>query len=70
MEAIDITAIGLRLKELREKAGYTQEEVANVIGISRSAIQMYENGERMPRDEIKMAIAKFYNKSVQSIFFA
>ena len=28
-----------------------------------------ENGSRIPRDEIKIRIAKYYHKSVQAIFF-
>nr|DAZ75624.1 MAG TPA: repressor protein C2 [Caudoviricetes sp.] len=30
---------------------------------------MYENGERIPRDGIKLKIAEYYQKSVQEIFF-
>ena len=30
---------------------------------------MYEAGERVPRDEIKIKLAKFYNRSVSYIFF-
>ncbi|MCH4205165.1 MAG: hypothetical protein LKF53_02075 [Solobacterium sp.] len=30
---------------------------------------MYETGKRVPRDEIKMKISKYYKKSVGSIFF-
>lgn len=56
-----------RLVELR--GSRTQEEVATAIGISKSAIAMYETGERVPRDNIKLRIAKYYKKSVQSIFF-
>lgn len=59
--------IANRLIELR--GSKTQEEVSSSIGISRTALSMYENGERIPRDEIKMRIAQYYNKSVQSIFF-
>ena len=30
---------------------------------------MYENGERIPRDDIKIRIANFFGRSVQEIFF-
>lgn len=65
---MDSLAIGERLVALR--GSRTQEEVANALGISISAIGMYERGERIPRDEIKIKIAKYYKKSIQSIFFA
>lgn len=59
--------IGQRLRELcgAEKP----ENVAHELGISRSALFMYERGERIPRDEIKVKIARKYGVSVQSIFF-
>lgn len=64
---MDSVLIGKKLSELR--GDKTQEEVAKAIGISASALSMYECGERIPRDSIKIAIAKYYKKSVQSIFF-
>lgn len=47
----------------------TQKEVATDLGISISALAMYEQGHRVPRDEIKVMIADYYGKSVQEIFF-
>lgn len=59
---------GQRLRALR---GTTpQDKVANAVGISKSALSMYENDVRIPRDEIKIRIARYYNQSVDSIFFA
>lgn len=65
---MDAKTIGERLIALR--GSRTQEEVSSAIGTSVSAIGMYERGERIPRDEIKIKIAEYYKKSVQSIFFA
>ena len=60
-------AIANRLVELR--GNRSQEEVAKAVNISTSALSMYENGSRIPRDEIKITLATFYGKSVQFIFF-
>lgn len=57
-----------RLTQLRGEK--SREEVANAIGVSVSAISMYENGERIPRDDIKIKLANYYGESVQSIFFS
>lgn len=43
--------------------------VAKAVGISNSAIQMYENGERIPRDETKVALAAYYNTTVGWLFY-
>lgn len=60
--------IGERLLALR--SGKSREEVAFQNGISLSALAMYETGKRVPRDEVKVSLAKYYNKSIESIFFA
>lgn len=59
--------IAKRLIELRGDA--SREETANAIGISVSALQMYENAQRVPKDEIKLRIADHYRRTVQEIFF-
>lgn len=46
-----------------------REEVAMAVGISLSAVAMYENGERVPRDEIKIKLANYYKTTVQALFF-
>ncbi|MGX7632594.1 helix-turn-helix transcriptional regulator [Bacillus thuringiensis] len=49
--------------------GRSREEVAKAVGISISTLQMYENGQRIPRDNIKIKLANFYGVKVQTIFF-
>lgn len=56
-----------KLKKLR--GAKTQEEVADAVNISVSAIAMYETGKRIPRDEIKVALARYFDKTVEEIFF-
>ncbi len=46
-----------------------REEVAAAVGVSLSAISMYENGDRVPRDETKVKLAEYYNTTVQELFF-
>lgn len=58
------------LKQLRMKANKSRKEVAAAVGVSASSIAMYEQGERIPRDETKIALAKYFKTSVASIFFA
>ncbi|PFA16772.1 helix-turn-helix transcriptional regulator [Bacillus cereus] len=47
----------------------SREEVARAVEISVSTLQMYENGQRIPRDNIKIKLANFYGVTVQTIFF-
>ena len=47
----------------------SRKTVADSIGISVSALAMYEQGERIPRDNIKIKLASYYGRSVSFIFF-
>ena len=47
-----------------------REEVAKAVGVSLSAIVMYEYGHRVPRDEIKRKLAEYYNVTVDELFFS
>ena len=55
------------LKELR--GNKLQAEIASSVGVTKSAWAMYERGERVPRDKVKVKIAKHFGKSVQVIFY-
>lgn len=62
--------IGDTLRRLRKEKNETQESVAKSIGISPSSYAMYETGQRIPRDDVKLAIAGYFKKSVKYIFFS
>lgn len=64
---MDAKVIGARLRELR--GSRSLQEVADALEISVSALSMYENGERIPRDTIKIRIADYYKKPIHKIFF-
>ena len=55
------------LKELR--GNKSQQKIADELGITKSSWAMYERNERVPRDEVKVRIARYFGKSVQDIFF-
>lgn len=61
-------AVAQKLIALRN--GKPRIAVAKDLNISRSALMMYENGKRTPKDEIKAKIAKYYGVSIESIFFS
>lgn len=46
----------------------SQEEVAKALGISVSALSMYEQGNRIPRDEVKIRMAEYYGISIEDLF--
>lgn len=67
MPEIDLNQMAERLKKAR--GDKTREEVCKEVGISRSALMMYENGKRIPRDRIKIRLANFYNVGIEELFY-
>ena len=65
----ELKTVAERMKEARMEKGCSAEEVAKAGGITVSAVQMYECGARVPRDNIKIALAQFFGKTVQDLFF-
>lgn len=56
-----MSSFHVRLKELRIEEHLTQAELATIIGISKSTISMYENGNREPDFETLEAFADYFN---------
>lgn len=50
-----------RLYELRKKAGLSQEELANLVGVSRQAVQKWEAGTSRPDLDNLTALARYFN---------
>lgn len=62
-----MTVVGDRLRKLRGER--SMQEVADAVGVKRSAINMYEIGQRVPRDKIKIRLADYYKTDVKSLFY-
>lgn len=53
------------LKDLRKKQGMSQDDLARVLGISKSTVGMYEQGKRSPHsDDILKGIATYFGVSI------
>lgn len=52
---------------LRKREGFSQKELADKIGVSRSAIGMYEAGEREPDFETLEALADTFNVNMNTL---
>ena len=59
--------IGEKIKELRTKAGISQQRLAELLGVSRPAISQIENGERKVSVDELDRLAKIFNISVNSL---
>ena len=63
------SAIGKKLRQLRQESGLSLAKVSNDTGIGRTALQNYEAGIRIPRDEAKAILASYYGKTIDFLFF-
>lgn len=57
--------LGETLKELRKREGLSQAELAEILGVSKSTVGMYEQNKRSPHsDEVLMRIARHFGVSI------
>lgn len=59
---------GKRIKELRKSNGYTQEEVAEKIGIEPTNLSKMENGLHFPQSEKLEKLANLFNINIMDLF--
>ena len=57
-----------RLEELRKKRGIKQEELAEILEVSRQTVGSLENGRYNPSIILAIKIARFFGMSVEEIF--
>ncbi len=62
--------IGFRLKQLRQKAGVSQERFAETIGVSTQQLQKYENGQNMMNTDKLQLVAAALSVPVQTLFIS
>lgn len=57
-----------KLEELRKERGITQEDLAEVLEVSRQTIGSLENGRYNPSIILAFKIARYFDKSIEEIF--
>ena len=55
--------LGARIAALRRNAGWSQAELGKRLGVSPSAVGMYEQGRREPAGELLISIAALFSVS-------
>ena len=59
--------IAQRLQELRKKAGYSQEQVAELMELSRQAVSKWESGQGKPDVDNIVKLTEVYHVSADYI---
>ena len=60
-------SIGINIKRLREDRGLTQEQVADVLGVSYQAVSSWERDEYKPDTDKLIRIAELFDVSVSAV---
>jgi putative transcriptional regulator len=61
---------GSRVRELRAARGMSQRDLAIALGVSRQSINSIENEHYVPSLRLAIAIARFFQRTVEEIFSA
>lgn len=59
--------IAQRLAEMRREKGYSQEELAAQLGLSRQAVSKWERAESSPDTGNLIALAKLYGTTIDEL---
>ena len=58
------------LKDLREKSGLTQEQLAEKVLVTRQAVSRWETGETQPNTETLKLLSREFNVSINTLLGA
>ncbi|SHE25161.1 helix-turn-helix transcriptional regulator [Actinomyces glycerinitolerans] len=58
------------VRALREAKGLTQAQLGEAVGVSRQSINSIEKGRYDPSLPLAIAIARYFDKTVEEIFHA
>lgn len=57
-----------RLEEIRKKRALKQDELAEILQVSRQTISSLENGKYNPSIQLAFKIARYFKMSIEEIF--
>ena len=59
--------LGQRIQQLRKAKGFSQEELADRVGVSRQAVSKWERAESSPDTDNLLALARLYGVSLDAL---
>jgi putative transcriptional regulator len=59
----------VKFKELRQRGGYTQAALGQILGITPDYVNIIENGRQTPGFVLAKRIADFFGVTVDELFF-
>ena len=62
-----MTLFSNKLKQIRKQSGLGQQELADILGISKSAVSMYEQGKREPNFDLLLKMTEVFHVSANDL---
>ena len=59
--------LGIKLADLRKRNGYSQEALAEKMGVSRQAVSKWERGDSTPDTDTLIELARLYSVSLDTL---
>ena len=56
------------IRDRRKKLGLRQEDIANILNVTRQTINAIENEKYSPTLELAMKLARLFNTTVEELF--
>ena len=69
MSGMNNPSLGEKLLRLRKEMKMTQDDVAKILGMSRTSFSKYENGNSAPPLQVLRKIAALYNVGLEYLIF-
>jgi len=61
-------SLGLKIRELRERKGLSQEQLADEIGVKKSSVSLWELDKTSPRPKLIIELAKYFEVDVDYLY--
>ncbi|WP_125116508.1 helix-turn-helix domain-containing protein [Agathobaculum sp. Marseille-P7918] len=61
---VDVSLLGARIREARQARGYSAQELAKLLGVTRQAVSRYENGDLSPKSQTIADLSRYLNLPV------
>jgi putative transcriptional regulator len=65
---VEVTSVDNRLAEIRKARGMTQEQLADILSVSRQTIGSIENGRYNPSLSLAFKIARLFQLPIEEVF--
>lgn len=65
MSTREVNTIGQLVKTLRMRHGLSQQQLADAVGVSKTSVFLYENGQNLPKPDTSKRLAEYFGLPIE-----